>query len=110
MGRGSRTVIIVTACLVPALAGCTARYRSDSVVVNGGAVAASQVDVSSRSLVGAAVIVGIVAADGFRYYRVGPDGSRTPIGYVPPSDPARRINVQDCTRPVDPAAGNLVCR
>lgn len=25
-------------------------------------------------------------------------------------DPSRRISVQDCTRPVDITAGNLVCR
>jgi hypothetical protein len=111
MGRGFRTAVVAVAvCLVPPLAGCTARYRSDSVAVNGGAVASTHLDVSSRSVVGAAIIVGIVAADGFRYYRVEADGSRTPIGYAPPSDPDRRISVQDCTRPVDPAAGNLVCR
>jgi hypothetical protein len=108
MSRGSRA--LVAACLVLPLAGCYARYRSDSVVVNGAAVASSHIDVSSRSLVGAAVIVGIVAADGFRYYRVGPDGSKTPLGYAPDPDPGRKVNVQDCTRPVDPSAGNLMCR
>jgi hypothetical protein len=105
--RGS---IIVAAALALGLSGCYARYRSDSVVVNGGAVASAHLDVSSTSRLGAAIIVGIVAADGYRYYRVEPNGAKTPIGYAPEPDPSRRINIQDCTRPVDPAAGNLLCR
>jgi len=28
----------------------------------------------------------------------------------PEPDPTRKVNVQDCTRPVDPNAGNLLCR
>jgi hypothetical protein len=94
MARALRSTIIAVAVLLP-LSGCVVSYRADA---------------PTRAVVGAAVIVGIVAADGFRYYRVEPDGSRTPIGYVPPADPARRINVQDCTRPIDPEAGNLLCR
>jgi hypothetical protein len=38
--------------------------------------------------------------------RLGPDGGAR----VPGPDPKRRINAQDCTRPVDPYAGNLLCR
>jgi hypothetical protein len=112
MVRGSRTLVVAVVVLSSALplAGCYARYRGDSVEANGGAVASTHIDVSSRSLVGAAVIVGIVAADGFRYYRVEPNGMKTPIGHAPEPDPTRRINVQDCTRPVNPAAGNLLCR
>lgn len=29
---------------------------------------------------------------------------------APPMDPKRRINEQDCTRPVDMSAGNLRCK
>lgn len=29
---------------------------------------------------------------------------------VPPLDPQRRVNEQDCTKPVDLTAGNLRCR
>jgi hypothetical protein len=103
-------VLGLAASVAPSLAGCYARYRSDNVVASGGTLASTHVDVSTSSRVGAAIIVGIIAADGFRYYRVEPDGSKMPIGYAPEPDPARRINVQDCTRPVDPAAGNLLCR
>jgi hypothetical protein len=93
------------ACLAVPLAGCTARYRSESVQAGGSA----RLDVSTGSRLGAAIIVGVVAADGFRYYAIGPDGSKTPVG-APDPDPTRRINIQDCTQPVDPAAGNLLCR
>ena len=30
-------------------------------------------------------------------------------GYVPDMDPSRRVNEQDCSKPVDIAAGNLMC-
>lgn len=69
----------------------------------------SQVSVSSGSALGNAIIIGIMLSDGIHYYRVGPDG-RTPLFGAPPLDPARRINVQDCTQPIDPEAGNLYCR
>jgi hypothetical protein len=29
---------------------------------------------------------------------------------APEPDPTRVINAQDCTQPVDPEAGNLMCR
>ena len=30
-------------------------------------------------------------------------------GYVPEMDPSRRVSGQDCSRPVDLTAGNLMC-
>jgi hypothetical protein len=101
---------VAAAWLALSLCGCVAHYRSQSVQASGGTVVSTQLDVSSTSRVGAAIIIGIMAADGLRYYRVEPDGSRTPLVSDPEPDPKRRINVQDCTRPVDPAAGNLMCR
>jgi len=50
----------------------------------------------------------VMLADGVRYYRLGPDG-KTSVR-APEPDPTRKINIQDCTRPVDPNAGNLLCR
>ena len=29
---------------------------------------------------------------------------------APPLDPARKVNEQDCSKPVDPQAGNLTCK
>jgi hypothetical protein len=64
--------------------------------------------VSSGSPLGNTIVVGVMLADGVRYYRLGPDGKTS--ARAPEPDPARRINAQDCTRPVDPDAGNLLCR
>jgi hypothetical protein len=97
------------AWLALSICGCAAQ-RSQTAQASGGTGFPTQLEVSSSSRLGAAIIIGIMAADGFRYYRVEPDGSKTPLGYAPEPDPTRRINVQDCTRPVDPAAGNLMCR
>jgi hypothetical protein len=67
------------------------------------------VSASTGSPVGTAIIVGVTAADVVHYYRMGPDG-KTPMSGAPEPDPTRKINVQDCTRPVDFSAGNLLCR
>jgi len=91
-----------------ALAGCTVRYSAQERAFGLGGTTTSQVSVSSGSPLGNAIIVGVMLADGVHYYRLGPDG-KTPVR-APEPDPTRRINAQDCTRPVDPAAGNLLCR
>jgi len=103
----------VLAWLVVALAlsGCAARYSVQSGSAGGvqTTTTGAQVNIASGSALGTAIIVGVVLADGMRYYRLGPDG-RTPLGRAPEPDPTRRINLQDCTRPFDPEAGNLMCR
>ena len=99
---------IALTCLATtlALSGCAVRYsaRADST----GSTTTSQVSVSTGSPLGNAIVIGVMAADAVHYYRLGPDG-KTAVR-APEPDPARRINVQDCTRPVDPYAGNLLCR
>lgn len=99
--------LILAGCIVFAVAlpGCTARY---SVQGSSGSSTASQASVASGSPLGNAIIVGAMLADGVRYYRLGPEGKMP--ARAPEADPTRKINVQDCTRPVDPAAGNLLCR
>ena len=98
---------ILAGCIivVVALAGCTVRYSARERT---GSTTTSQVSVTSGSPLGNAIIVGVMVADGMHYYRLGPDG-KTSIR-APEPDPTRKINVQDCTRPVDPSAGNLLCR
>jgi hypothetical protein len=59
--------------------------------------------------VGNAIIVGVSVADAVQYYSVDPDG-RSAARRAPDPDPTRKINAQDCTRPIDPDAGNLLCR
>jgi len=99
---------IALTCLAGALAlsGCAVRYtaRADST----GSTTSSQASVSTGSPLGTAIIIGVMAADAVHYYGPGPDG-KTAVR-APEPDPTRRINAQDCTRPVDPYAGNLLCR
>jgi hypothetical protein len=59
--------------------------------------------------VATAVVVGVMAMDSVHYYGIGPEG-KSPMYRAPELDPARTINPQDCTRPVDASAGNLLCR
>ena len=96
-----------------ALAGCHASYgyqwgmpadsHSQAMAVG------MKVTVPADSVAGA-ILIGVVLADGARYYLRLPDGTRMPYYGVPDPDPARRINAQDCTRPIDLEAGNLMCR
>jgi len=100
---------ILSGCTIVALAlaGCTVRYSAQERASAPG-VTTSQVSVAGGSPLGNTIIVGVMLADGVRYYRLGPDG-KTSVR-APEPDPDRKINVQDCTRPVDPNAGNLRCR
>jgi len=95
-------------CVLAALAapGCAVRYSS--MADSSGSSASAQVRLSSGSALGNAIIVGILVGDAIYYYRLGPEG-RTAVG-APELDPDRKVNAQDCTRPVDPSAGNLMCR
>jgi len=93
---------------VVALARFTVRYSARERNSAPGSTTTSQVSVTSGSPLGNAIIVGVMVADGMRYYRLGPDG-KTSVR-APEPDPTRKINIQDCTRPVDPSAGNLLCR
>lgn len=92
------------ACIVAAtvLCGCTVRYSAQTGPSS--SATTSQVSVSSGTPLGNAIIIGIVLADGMRYFRLDQNGRALA------ADPARPINVQDCTRPVGPSAGNLLCR
>jgi hypothetical protein len=101
---------ILAACIIVtvALTGCSVRYSAQERASGLGTATTSQVNVSSGSPLGNAIIVGVMLADGMHYYRLGPDG-KTSVR-APEPDPTRRINAQDCTRPVDPNAGNLLCR
>ena len=99
---------LMCTCILAALAvpGCAVRYSS--MANSSASTTSAQVSVSSGTALGNAIIVGIILGDAVQYYRLGPDG-RTPV-LAPEPDPSRTINIQDCTRPVDPSAGNLMCR
>ena len=95
---------IPVACAVAAtvLSACSVHYSAR--VGSPGEASVAQASVSSGTPLGNAIIIGIMLADGIEYFRLGQRGGALE------ADPARPINVQDCTRPVDPSAGNLFCR
>ena len=103
-----RGILVGCIIVVVALAGCTVRYSARERTSAPGSTTTSQVSVTSGSPLGNAIIVGVMVADGMHYYRLGP-GGKTSVR-APEPDSTRKINIQDCTRPVDPNAGNLLCR
>jgi ABC-type Zn uptake system ZnuABC Zn-binding protein ZnuA len=90
-----------------ALPGCAVRVASNTGTPS--ASTSASVNVATTSPVATAIVVGIIAADAVHYYTIGPDGKQPMYG-APDPDPTRKINTQDCTKPVDPGAGNLMCR
>ena len=106
-------LLILELCL--ALGGCTyIGYRSGvpGTPASGTAQAnffGVNASVSMNSVAGA-LLVAVILADGVHYYLRAPDGTLTPYYGAPDPDPARRVSVQDCTRPIDPSSGNLLCR
>lgn len=113
------------AAMVLALTGCRGSFSvqagggagTPSQAAPGTAVTRSQVSFGADSALGAAILLGIIAADGMRANQ-GSDGrGTTRIEDVPSSDmgrreldPSRSIRVQDCSRPVNAEGGNLICR
>ena len=110
----------LAALLCALFAGCSSQanvragFSGGAGPQAGSASAGSQVSVQvqSGSVAGALLALGILAA-------VWHGGDRERYGFgafpvesapVPPLDESRRINVQDCTRPIEDAAANLRCR
>ena len=87
------------------LSGCAVRIASNTSTSSTTASAR----ITTTSPLATTVVVGVMAADAIHYYSIGPDG-KTPVYRAPDPDPTRVINAQDCTQPVDPEAGNLMCR
>jgi len=84
-------------------------------MVPGGYAQTSAVDLKVGSVlpsdsVAGAILVGVLLGEGARYYLRMPDGTRVPYWGVPDPAPERRVSEQDCTRPIDLNAGNLMCR
>lgn len=100
-----------------ALAGCHAGYAYRSGTTAGMATGFNTQSVSvgfnfagTPESIAGAILIGVLLADGMYYSLRMPDGTMVPYYGVPQPDPARSINVQDCTRPIDLKAGNLMCR
>ena len=122
--RGTRLFVGAAATMF-ALTGCRGSFlvqagggaSAPSQAAPGTMVTRSQVSLGADSALGAVILLGIIAADGVHADRGSVGGGTSRIEDVPLSgtgrhelDPSRSIRVQDCSRPVDLAGGNLVCR
>lgn len=100
--------------LVLQLAGCASLdIRTGGSRQGIGSSTTTQIQASTDSALGTAIIVGILFAEGVRYFLQAPDGTRSPVAasvaaQVRSAPP--RVSLQDCARPIDPVAGNLFCR
>ena len=76
---------------------------------SGGASLTAQI--ASATVAGTLITVGMLAAawHGADRERYGP-GAFPSGAPVPPLDESRRVNEQDCTRPIEDGAANLRCR
>jgi hypothetical protein len=104
---------VTALCLL--LGGCHANvayYFQWGTAAGAGAQAATASVVSGASVDAAAgaIVATAMVADSMVSYRGPWDGGRGAYFGAPEPDPARRINVQDCTQPVDWMAGNLMCK
>ncbi|MBM3346002.1 MAG: hypothetical protein FJY55_05825 [Betaproteobacteria bacterium] len=107
---------VLAVMLALGAAGCASmdiRAGTARVATGPGSVTSTRVQVSTDSALATRIVVGVLLAEGLRHFLQAPDGTRTPLPGVtaeqvrmwPP-----RVSVQECARPVDPAAGNLRCR
>lgn len=111
--KEARSMKRAVAVICVALGGCHASVGYQWGMPSGSHTQTSVVDLRVGGEVNStlgAILIGILVADGVRYYWRLPDGSRRPYYGTPEADLARSVNVQDCTRPVNPAAGNLMCQ
>ena len=110
----------LAALLCALLAGCSSQanvragFSGGAGAQAGSASAGSQVSaqIGSGSIFGTLLALGILAAvwhgdDRDRHVVGAFSGGSAP---VPPLDESRRVNEQDCTRPIADGAANLRCR
>ena len=108
----------LAALLCALFAGCSSQANVRASFAGGaqggGASSGSQfsAQIQSGSVLATLLAVGILAAAWY-----GEDGERYGFGAfpsagapVPPLDESRRVNQQDCTRPIEDGAANLRCR
>ena len=100
-----RGLFTLTCLAAVVFSGCAARIASNTSTGPGAASAR----IVTASPVATSTVVGVLAAGAIQYYTLGPEG-REPMAGAPEPDPARTINLRDCTQPIDPEAGNLMCR
>jgi hypothetical protein len=108
----------LAALLCALLAGCSSQANVRVGLSGGGgaqagsASAGSQVGAygQSGSVLGPLLAIGILAAAWYGDAERDAPGAFGEGRPVPPLDELRRVNVQDCTRPIEDGAANLRCR
>ena len=103
----NRRLAIVLICAI--LAACSSVSVTQSVST---APATSSSYIATQSVAASLLIAGLLAAAWY-----GGDGVNYAYGahprwdiWAPPLEEARRVNVQDCTRPIENPGANLRCR
>lgn len=118
----ARAFLWLLACA--ALAGCNAStgfaYRGGSATVQpttttfqGGTLYYSSTSASAGAIAVAIGFLGFALhGDSGSYYRVNanPFAAITPTDPPPALDPERRVNEQDCTKPIEDWSANLRCK
>ena len=103
-GGLKRAVRAAGALAMLVLAGCSASIRGEADLTSSRPSSGAAVGIEIRHASGFAALLGLGAlAAGAS---AAPTASREP----PPLSEARRVSVQDCTRPLGDNTGNLSCR
>lgn len=113
MVKGKCTVCTVLALAVAGCSATTGVRVGSGVPLNpapGSAVSAARVSIDIRS--GSAVgVIAAAAALGALFTLDRRDaGAPSLSGLLPEMAPGREVNAQDCTRPIERPAANLLCR
>lgn len=95
---------VATAALTAALAGCAAdtHVRTGLVSSTASSGAAVGIDIQGGS--------GFAALLGFGVLAAGMQGASSASREPPPLAEGRRVNIQDCSQPLQDTTGNLSCR
>ena len=106
-------LLMLGGCAHGRMEGDTGTAGARSVPGAGTTVTTSRIRASLDSTLAAAVIVGVMFADGLRWFREDAPGRRTPLSAAEAAQAGvvlPRILEQDCTQPIQIDAGNLRCR
>src|SRR5436190_21227238 len=108
----NRCVAIILTCAILAACSSTGGVTVTATTAASTAPTTSSAYVATQSVAASLLIAGLLAAAWY-----GGDGVTYAYGahprwdiWAPPLDEARRVNAQDCTRPIENPTANLRCR
>lgn len=103
---------VVALCLTACAHG-QAQFSSGSVSTSTPGVSVQGGGSGAAALVGIGVAAALIYSaepDGAGYYNANPFMAVTGSAKPPPLAPDRRVNEQDCSRPIEDLSANLKCR